>query len=194
MTTRIMTIRTALLLLTTALAFAGAHAQTAKKKPAAPKAVPVAAAPLPPASTEQIAAASLALYGEYACEFKQTISVTPDAKHEGYADVKFGKHSYVMKPVLSSTGALRFEDVQGETLLLQIRYKSMLMDVKQGHRLVDECVHEKQLAARKADEAVVAAAQAASAAAAAAQAAASAASAAADAAAAAASAAASAPR
>lgn len=185
MTTRIMMLRPALLLLATALAFAGAHAQTPKKKPAAPKAVAPAAAPLSPASTEQIAAASLALYGDYACEFKQTISVAPDAKNEGYADVKFGKHSYVMKPVLSSTGALRFEDVQGETLLLQIRYKSMLMDVKQGHRLVDECVHEKQLAAKKADEAVIAAAQAASAAA---QPAASAASAAAVAASAAASA------
>lgn len=187
-----MMFRPALLLLATALAFAGANAQTPKKKPAAPKAV-AAPAPLSPATPEQIAAASLALYGEYSCEFKQTISVAPDAKNEGYADVKFGKRSYVMKPVLSSTGALRFEDVQGETLLLQIRYKSMLMDVKQGHRLVDECVHEKQLAARKADEAVVAAAQAASAAAAAAQSAASAASAAATAASAAASAA-SAPR
>ena len=183
-------IRPTLLLLATALAFAGAHAQTTKKKSAAPKpkAAAVEAAPLPPASTEQIAAASLALYGNYTCEFKQTISVAPDARHEGYADVTFGKHSYVMKPVLSSTGALRFEDVHGETLLLQIRYKSMLMDVKQGHRVVDECVHEKQLAARKADEAVVAAAQAASAAAAAAQVAASAASAAATAASAAASA------
>jgi hypothetical protein len=189
-----MMIRPALVTLAAALACGVAPAQTAKKKPPA-KAAPKAAveAPLPPASPEQIAAASLVLYGDYVCELKQTISVTPDAKHEGYADVKFGKHTYTMKPVLSSTGALRFEDVTGETLLLQIRYKSMLMDVKQGHRLVDECVHEKQLAARKVDEAVVAAAQAASAAAQAASAAATAASAA-SAAATAASAAASAPR
>jgi len=185
-----MMIRPALVALAAALACGGALAQSAKKKPAAkPAPKPAVEAPVPPASPEQIAAASLVLYGEYTCELKQTISVTPDAKHTGYADVKFGKHTYTMKPVLSSTGALRFEDVDGETLLLQIRYKSMLLDVKQGHRLVDECVHEKQLAARKADEAVVAAAQAASAAAQAASAAASAAATAASAASAAATAA-----
>ena len=168
MDARLTMIRPALLLLSTAFLFAGAHAETAKKKKhAAPQAKAVeAAAPLPPATPEQISAASLALYGDYVCELKQTISVAPDPKNEGYADVKFGKRTYVMKPVLSSTGALRFEDVQGETLLLQIRYKSMLMDVKQGHRIVDDCVHEKQLAAKKADESAAAAAQAASAAAA----------------------------
>jgi len=57
-----------------------------------------------------------------------------------------------MKPVLSSTGALRLEDVKGQTMMLQIAYKSMLMDVKVGRRLVDECVHEKQLVAKKAAE------------------------------------------
>ena len=52
-----------------------------------------------------------------------------------------------MKPVLSSTGALRLEDVKGQTLLLQIANKSMLMDQKAGRRVVDGCVHEKQKAA-----------------------------------------------
>ena len=54
--------------------------------------------------------------------------------------------------VLSSTGALRLEDVKGQALLLQIAYKSMLMDVKAGRRMVDECVHEKQAMAKKAAE------------------------------------------
>ena len=42
-----------------------------------------------------------------------------------------------MKPVLSSTGAVRLEDTQGRALLVQIAQKSMLMDVKAGRRLVD---------------------------------------------------------
>ena len=55
-----------------------------------------------------------------------------------------------MKPVLSSTGALRLEDVRGRMLMLQIANKSMLMDAQIGQRLVDGCVHEKQRAATAA--------------------------------------------
>ena len=51
-----------------------------------------------------------------------------------------------MKPVISSTGALRLEDVRAETLFIQIRNKSMLMNQKTGQRLVDGCVHPKQQA------------------------------------------------
>jgi hypothetical protein len=54
---------------------------------------------------------------------------------------------------LSSTGALRLEDVKGQTLMLQIAHKSMLMDVKIGQRLVDDCMHAKQLEAKRAYEA-----------------------------------------
>lgn len=143
-----------------AFAVAPAMAQTAAKKPPAkraakapakapPKKAP-AAAPLAPATDEQRAAADLVHYGDYACEFKQTVSVATSAKEQAYVDVKFGKLGWTMKPVLSSTGALRLEDVKGEALMLQIAFKSMLMDTKAGRRLVDECVHEKQLVAKEA--------------------------------------------
>ena len=122
----------------------------APRKPVAP---PVEA-PLPPAEGEQNAAASMVHFGDYDCEFKQTVKVAMNPKYDGYIDVTFGKQRYTMKPVLSTTGALRLEDVKGETLMLQIAYKSMLMDVKAGHRLVDECVHEKQAMAKKAAEGV----------------------------------------
>ena len=167
--------RPALVALALAVAAASAFAQThppAKKKAPA-KASKAAPAPapepvLPPADAEQVKAAGLIHYGDYDCEFKQSITVSTDPKNDSYVDVKFGKQYWVMKPVLSSTGALRMEDVRGQTLLLQIAYKSMLMDVRAGHRLVDECVHEKQAALRKANEAAAAAEAAASAAAAAA--------------------------
>ena len=42
------------------------------------------------------------------------------------------------------TGALRLEDVKGQTLLLQIANKSMLMDQKRGQRLADECMSPEQ--------------------------------------------------
>jgi hypothetical protein len=97
------------------------------------------------------AAAALVGFGHYDCEFSQTVNVAMNPKHEGYVDVTFGKNVYTMKPVLSSTGAVRLEDVRGKTLMLQIAYKSMLMDTQAG-RLVDECVSQKQLAAKKAAE------------------------------------------
>ena len=91
-------------------------------------------------------------FGNYACELNQTVTVAMNPKYDAYIDVAFGKQRFTMKPVLSSTGALRLEDVKGRTLMLQIAHKSMLMDVKVGQRLVDECVHEKQALAKKAYE------------------------------------------
>jgi hypothetical protein len=123
-----------------------APAKAAPAKPAAkpPAKKPVVEPPLPKAEGEQLAAAAMAHYGDYDCEFNQVVKVGLDAKNDGYLEVKFGKSAWVMKPVLSTTGALRLEDVKGRMLMLQIANKSMLMDTKMGQRVVDGCVHEKQ--------------------------------------------------
>lgn len=119
---------------------------TAKKAPAKP----AGPAPLAEASPEQMAAAEQAYIGHYDCEFKQSVNIQPNAKHPGYIDVSFLKQVFTMKPVLSSTGALRLEDVTGRTLMVQIANKSMLLDVNAGRRLVDECIHPTQRAAIEA--------------------------------------------
>jgi hypothetical protein len=78
------------------------------------------------------------------CEFKQTLSVS---KHQvdGYVVVTFSSKAYTMKPVRSSTGALRLEEVAGGPMLMvQIPAKSMLMDTARGRRIVDACIHEEQ--------------------------------------------------
>ncbi len=131
--------------------FHAAWAQTPAAKPGVAKPSLKAPAPKPPpvqklpvAEGEQLAAAAMAHYGDYDCEFKQTVNVGLNAKNDGYLDVKFGKSVWTMKPVLSTTGALRLEDVKGRMLMLQIANKSMLMDTKIGQRVVDGCVHEKQ--------------------------------------------------
>ena len=151
-------IRTAALAATFAVAFAFAGASAlaqsapaakpAAKKTAAKKAAP-AETPLPPATETQIDAAERTYFGVYDCDLKQSIDVSMNPKTPGYVDVKFGKQLYTMKPVLSSTGALRLEDVKGVGLLIQIANKSMLMDTKAGKRLVDDCVHEKQRSFRE---------------------------------------------
>ena len=141
-------IRTVVLAVAFAFAGASALAQTppaAKPAAKAPvkKAAP-AAATLPQADQTQLDAAERTYFGPYECDLKQSIDVGMNPKYPGYVDVKFGKTTYTMKPVLSSTGALRLEDVKGKTLLLQIANKSMLMDVKAGHRIVDGCTHASQ--------------------------------------------------
>lgn len=144
-------IRTAVLAAAFAFTSASVLAQSAPAKPAAKKGAPAKVEKaLPAADQAQLDAAERTHFGPYECEFKQSIDVALNPKNAGYVDVKFGKAVYTMKPVLSSTGALRLEDVTGKTLLLQIANKSMLMDVKAGRRLVDNCVHEKQRAAAEA--------------------------------------------
>ena len=105
-------------------------AQTTAKTPASatapkpkPKAPAKAAPPPPPlvladADEDQQRAFSLAHVGEHLCEFSQSLKVLANPSHAGYADVHFGKQVVTTKPVLSSTGALRFEDVRGQFLLV----------------------------------------------------------------------------
>ena len=112
------------------------------KKAASPKAVQYV--PSGPASPEQIDASERVFYGVYECEFNQTIDITPNTPFPAYVNVKHGKSTYLMKPVLSSTGAIRLEDIRGQTLMVQIASKSMLLHVKTAQRLVDDCVSPKQ--------------------------------------------------
>ena len=124
-----------------------AHSAT-KKAPAASSKMVKSAAPVelvpPPAEKDQIDAALQVFYGTYQCEFNQQIDIVASPKYLSYVEVKHGKTDYLMKPVLSSTGAIRLEDVRGETLMVQIASKSMLLNVKTAQRIVDDCVSPKQ--------------------------------------------------
>ncbi|MEJ7138522.1 hypothetical protein [Amphibiibacter pelophylacis] len=131
---------------------AKAKAKTSRSKGKTVAKAAVAAAPLviPPADAAQLEVASRVYYGSYSCEFGQTIDVSPSTEHPGYADLKSGKNTWLFKPVQSSTGAIRLEDVKGDMLLLQIAFKSMLMNVKTGERVLDGCESTEQ-AKLKAD-------------------------------------------
>ena len=142
--------RTAILLASTLILLVVLPAAAQVKKKPATRAVPVVAPlVLPPADSEQLAAAALILFGDYACEFDKSLRVSLNPKFDGYVDLLFDKQLFTLKPVLSNTGALRLEDVRGRLLLVQIPVKSMVMDVKIGRRLVDDCTHETQLENRR---------------------------------------------
>jgi membrane-bound inhibitor of C-type lysozyme len=105
---------------------------------------PAAAPALAAATPEQMQAAERTHFGAYECELDQKLNVKMNEKSPGYVDVAFKGRTIVSKPVLSSTGALRLEDVTGRMVLIQIANKSMLLDTKIGQRLVDNCVHPEQ--------------------------------------------------
>jgi len=142
--------RTAILLATTlTLLVVPPAAAQVKKKPAI-RAVPVVAPlVLPLAASEQLAASALILFGDYACESDKSLRVSLNPKFDGYVDLLFDKQLFTLKPVLSHTGALRLEDVRGRLLVVQISVKSMVMDVKIGRRLADDCTHETQFENRR---------------------------------------------
>ena len=142
--------RTAILLATTlTLLVVPPAAAQVKKKPATLAVPVVAPLVLPSAASEQLAAAALILFGDYACEFDKSLLVSLNPKFDGYVDLLFDKQLFTLKPVLSHTGALRLEDVRGRLLLVQIPVKSMVMDVKIGRRLADDCTHETQFENRR---------------------------------------------
>ena len=125
-------------------AAADAPAKPASKKAAATAPAPVVTYSVPDATPDQVKAAELVYYGAYDCEFQQTVNITQSPKYSAYVEVKHGKKDWLMKPVLSGTGAVRLEDVRGETLMVQIASKSMLLNVKTAQRIVDDCISPKQ--------------------------------------------------
>lgn len=143
-----------LLLLGTSLALplaaAAQNSTPAKAKPtrsanAAPAESSAAPAPLAAADGEQLLAASQVYIGRYDCEYGQILTVSRTAGQDGYVDAEILRRKATFKPVRSSTGAIRLEEVQsGALLLVQIPSKTILMDTKAGKRLVDACRHDEQ--------------------------------------------------
>jgi hypothetical protein len=126
-------------------ALAGAAIAQARPTPkTAAKSAP-SSAPLPEANGEQLLAASMVLLGRHDCEYQQVLVISQTPGANGYVDGEILRRKATFKPVRSSTGAIRLEEVRsGELLLLQIPTKTILMDVKAGRRLVDNCQHDEQ--------------------------------------------------
>jgi hypothetical protein len=120
------------------------------KKPAA-KAEPVSATNdnLNPA---QLSIADRVLTGVADCEFKEKVDVEKIPGHNGNFKVTYDKKTYVMVPEETTTGAIRLVDLSGAVVWIQIPMKSMLMNQKEHHRLVDGCQEDEQRIAVQASQ------------------------------------------
>ena len=123
-----------------------AQAAPAPKRPAnvPPPTTAEQMAELPRADVEQRQAATLVHYGKYVCDEKFEVFVERNPVFDGYVDVRYKKDVWVMRPVASKTGAVRLEDTRGRVLLVQIPFKSMLLNTQSGQRIVDACQHDTQ--------------------------------------------------
>ena len=120
------------------------YAQTVKKNVSSKK-----AAELPsdlPLAPEQLSIAERVHVGHLPCELGASIRMTADPQTPGYFDLQGKGYKYRMRPVTTSTGAIRLEDEKAGAVWLQLANKSMLMDQKNGRRLADECAHPDQVA------------------------------------------------
>jgi hypothetical protein len=128
-------------------AIAGESAK--KAAPVKTAAKPAAAAPAAgdKVTPVQLEIAHRVMTGTADCEFDQKVTVQPLEGRPGVFKVGFKDSSYTMVPQETTTGAVRLEDKQAGVLWLQIPAKSMLLDNKAGHRLVDSCRQREQRAA-----------------------------------------------
>lgn len=106
----------------------------------------VAVPPETPLAPQELSIAERVHVGHLPCELGASVQMTADSNTPGYFNLQGKGYKYRMKPVTTSTGAIRLEDEKAGAVWLQLANKSMLMDQKNGRRLADECAHPDQLA------------------------------------------------
>ena len=68
-----------------------------------------------------------------------------DARTAGRFGLEAARKRYLLDPVVTSTGAVRLEEVSSGAVWLQLANKSMLMNQKLGQRIADDCMNPQQL-------------------------------------------------
>ena len=108
-------------------------------------------------TANQLDIAARVLTGTAQCEFDQQVNLEALAGRPGVFKLSFNKLSYTMLPQETTTGAVRLEDRKAGVVWLQIPTKSMLMNHKLGHRMVDACTQaEQRIAVEAAGQAAAA--------------------------------------
>ena len=125
------------------LALAQSPAKPVTKKETPKRAVNAVEQPVAP---QELSIAERVHVGHLPCELGASVRLTADANLPGYFNLQGKGYKYRMRPVTTSTGAIRLEDEKAGAVWVQLANKSMLMDQKNGRRLADECAHPDQVA------------------------------------------------
>lgn len=97
-------------------------------------------------NADELAIAARVHKGHLSCEFGVKVSLEADAAQPGYFHLQGKGFRYRMRPVPTTTGAIRLEDAKAGAVWLQLANKSMLMDQKKGRRVADDCANAEQTA------------------------------------------------
>lgn len=125
-------------------AAAPAPAKAKVSTPVKVAAAGAAAAAVVALSAGQLDAAQRVYIGTAACEFGESVSLTPQQGKPGHFTLTHKKASYTLVPEETTTGAVRLEDKRAGIVWLQIPSKSMLMNSKIGQRVADNCLMAEQ--------------------------------------------------
>ena len=82
--------------------------------------------------------------GTYQCEHAEKVLLRPDVVADQVNLQWKGQH-WKMRRIDSRSGAMRLEDASARMVWIQLANKSMLLDQRQGRRLLDECQHDVQV-------------------------------------------------
>ncbi len=77
--------------------------------------------------------------GTYKCELNRDVQIRSLTEDQQTAVIHWNKKDYTLKSVTALSGALRFEDLQSGLVWLVVVGKSMLLDIKAGKQLANEC-------------------------------------------------------
>ena len=83
--------------------------------------------------------------GKVPCELGAHVTLTANPESAGRFILALGRERHYMEPVLTSTGAVRLEDMTSGAVWLQLANKSMLMNQKLGKRMADVCMNAQQI-------------------------------------------------
>ena len=82
--------------------------------------------------------------GAYQCEHAEKVSLRPGAATD-QVELQWKAQRWQMRRIDSRSGAMRLEDASARMVWIQLPNKSMLLDQRQGKRLLDECQHDVQV-------------------------------------------------
>ena len=125
-------------------------AQPAPRAAAAPVPVSIPPSAQPPLTEGEQAMASRVYVGTKTCELGRSVQIEALSDSPGFFRLSMAGQRFVMRPVETSTGAVRLEDKGQGAVWIQLANKSMLMNQRAGRRLADECANAEQRAAAAA--------------------------------------------